>query len=354
MRVSQHELESDAVDALSVAFTQAGLHVRQESSFADGAVDLVLDGPSGPIYLEVKALSVADPGRIATIVNSAQMQARWSESEADAVVLVADELSDTSRTFLRDHGWGYFDRRGRLWFKTDGVMINDTDIEPQPRHRSTAGDTNPLNGRVALGMALWMLMHPDGFPGVRALSRELECSPSTAHEALRRLKDAALVRPDNSPLLPELFWAVADMWRPERHYVVREPAPGDDLSPIGFGEGQSNLVVSNDVAAAAWGAPVVVQSGSRVDFYVPTTAIQRAVRLLGPASALEAGASLAAAPIRAVWEERFDHPSAATPWLHWPLAHPVVVALDLAQDRSRGREILADWDPPEEIRRVVW
>jgi hypothetical protein len=29
------------------------------------------------------------------------------------------------------------------------------------------------------------------------------------------------------------------------------------------------------------------------------------------------------------------------------VAHPVVVALDVAQDRARGREIVAAWDPTD-------
>ena len=44
--------------------------------------------------------------------------------------------------------------------------------------------------------------------------------------------------------------------------------------------------------------------------------------------------------------------SLAAPWLEWPLTHPLFVALDLAQDRSRGVEILSDWAPPSEFRRV--
>jgi hypothetical protein len=350
MRVSRQELGRDAIDALATALTDAGLRVHPEFPSGDGVVDLVLDGPSGPISLEVKATSVADPGRIATLIGSANGTSLGSR--ADATILVADELSEASRKLLREHGWGYFDRRGRLWLRINGVTINDTELQPQPRHRSDAPGANPLTGRVALGMALWMLMHPDEIAGVRALSRELECSPSTAHDAMKRLKGAALVRPDNAPLLPELFWAVADVWRPERHYVVRAPAPDDAATTFGLGEDGPALVISSDVAAAAWGAPVVVQSGARADFYVAPAVLQRAVRRLGPASETEAGASLAAAPIRAVWKEAFDHPSRATPWLHWPLAHPVVVALDLAQDRSRGREIIADWDPPDEMRRV--
>lgn len=44
----------------------------------------------------------------------------------------------------------------------------------------------------------------------------------------------------------------------------------------------------------------------------------------------------------------------ATGWANeiWPLAQPLFVALDLAQDPGRGREILADWTPPEQWHRV--
>jgi hypothetical protein len=69
---------------------------------------------------------------------------------------------------------------------------------------------------------------------------------------------------------------------------------------------------------------------------VPPTVHTRAVRLHGPAAAADSGATLSGAPIRARSEEAFDHPSHSTPWLHWPLSHPAVVALDLAQDQSRG------------------
>jgi hypothetical protein len=160
------------------------------------------------------------------------------------------------------------------------------------------------------------------------------------------------VRPDSTALIPELFWAVADRWRPERHYVGRAPKAGDDMSSLGIGERAPDFVVSNDVAAAAWGAPVVVRSGQRPDFYVPPEVLNRAVRLLGPAAVAEGGATLAAAPIRAVSDESFDHPSQSTPRLHWPLSHPAIVALDLAQDQSRGGEILAVWEAPQGFVRV--
>ena len=351
MRASRDSLQADAVDALTDALTQAGLQVRRDAPGGPDGAFLTVEGPNRFLTLEVKATSVADPGRVSAMLQDSARR-RSSRSPADAVVLVADEVSRASRDLLREHGWGYLDRRGRLWLRTQDLMINDTDIEPQPRRRGEDPPSDPLSGRTAMGVSLWMLMHPERPAGVRFLARELDCSPSTAHDALKQLRAVALLRPDNTPLIPELFWALADRWRPERHYVVREPNPGDDMSPLGFGKHGPNFVISNDVAAAAWGAPVVVQSGHRPDFYVPPAVLNRAVRLLGPAAVTDSGATLSVAPIRAVSEEAFDHPSHSTPWLHWPLGHPAVVALDLAQDQSRGREILADWDAPQGFVRV--
>lgn len=350
MRASRDSLQADAVDALTDALTQAGLQVRQGPAGPDGPF-LTFQGPNRSITLEVKATSVADPGRVNAMLQDSARH-RSSQSPADAVVLVADEVSKASRDLLREQGWGYLDRRGRLWLRTEDLIINDTEIEPQPRHRGQDAPTDPLGGRTAIGMSLWMLMHPEQPVGVRALARELDCSPSTAHDALKRLQAVALVRPDNTPLIPELFWAVAERWRPERQHVGRAPDPGDDMSSLGFGRPGPIFVISNDVAAAAWGAPVVVQASHRPDFYVPPTVLNRAVRFLGPAAVADSGATLSSAPIRAVSEESFDHTSRATPWLHWPLSHPAVVALDLAQDQSRGREILADWDAPQGFVRV--
>jgi hypothetical protein len=38
----------------------------------------------------------------------------------------------------------------------------------------------------------------------------------------------------------------------------------------------------------------------------------------------------------------------------WPLAQPLFVALDLAQDPDRGRELLDGWTPPTEAGPRVW
>jgi hypothetical protein len=111
--------------------------------------------------------------------------------------------------------------------------------------------------------------------------------------------------------------------------------------------------VGGGVAAAAMGAPIVIGSAAPPDFYVPTAALlSRAIRRLGESEFDHRGATLAAAPSPLVTRLRRNADSMAAPGLHWPLAHPVVVALDLAQDRARGQEILAEWNPEGAIR--VW
>ena len=91
--------------------------------------------------------------------------------------------------------------------------------------------------------------------------------------------------------------------------------------------------------------------GQFLDFYVPDQAtLRRAVVLLGRAlSRSVASCAVQVAPVEAVCSRRVD---LATNPYEWPLAHPVFVALDLAQDSGRGREVLDAWTPSERWARV--
>lgn len=326
------------VEALSVSAVDAVV-----SSGARGP-DIWVDGPLGRVAVEVKAMSAADPIRIAGLLDAVAMV-----GEA-AYVLVADEIPEASRQLLRTRGWGYLDRRGRLWFTAAGTRINDTELAPIPRAGIESRPAEPIGGRVGVAIAMQLLMHPEEPLSVRELARRVGSSASSAHAAYSRLRDAALVESDGRPLIPALFWAVADVWRPVRQPVGKAPGPGD----IDLEDGSSSWVVSGDVAAAAWGAPVAVGSGSPPDLYAPTPrAARQAVRRLGEVRWTDRQATIASVSVAAVTRD-FDsqHQSIATPWLHWALAHPVVVALDLAQDKSRGREILDGWIPPTRYTRV--
>ena len=260
-----------------------------------------------------------------------------------------EQLSGEARDLLRSTDWGYLDRRGALWIRRHDLIVNDTSIEPLMRHRPRPD--GPIRGRVALGVAL-RLIHPKSRESVRDLADVVGASPSTVHDALKRLREDALIDSEHQPLVPDLFNAVAAVWRPERIPVAREPGPGDRNLELGLHDdatgdvAEQGWVVSGDVAADASGARIVVSSDAPPDFYVPTsTALRRALRQLGKVPYDERGATVALTPSPVVTAENHYVGSYRRPSLHWPIAHPVVIGLDLAQDLARGREILADWNP---------
>jgi hypothetical protein len=352
VRTSSAELHADAVEALLDAMRDAGLDAARATD-----ADVVLRGPAGDLLVAVKAVSVLDADRVRAQLG-ADDEAR---PEADPPlhtlrVVVADQVSQEARELLRRSDWGYLDRRGALWLRSPGLMVNDTSIAAFPRRNRRP--VEPIRGRVALGVALRRLMRPEAKESVRDIATVLGASVSTVHDALKALREAALIDAKGEPLVPDLFNATAAVWRPDRVPVQRVPNPADTDLVLGLRENESGLrdlhgwVVGGDVGAAALGARLVVSSGAPPDFYVPTEALlRRAVRRLGQCSHAQREATVALAPSPVVTMERIDAAPLATSWLQWPVAHPVVVALDLAQDLSRGREILDEWTP-ERYRRV--
>lgn len=344
MRTDAGELHSDAVEALLDATREAGLL----ASPSDDA-DIALEGPAGLLLIEVVAVSVLDADRArARLAAAEHARPRSGLSPATMRVVVADQLSAEAREILRESEWGYLDRRGALWLRGPGLIVNDTSLRSLGR-RSRRRD-EPIRGRVALGVALRRLMHPEPKESVREIAAVVGASGSTVHAALAGLREAALLGPEDEPLVPDLFDATAVAWRAERIPVRRQPDRGDTdlVGPHEDEAGTRTLpgwVVSGDVGAAAWGARIVISASAPPDFYVPSEAVlRRAVRRLGQCSYDEREATVALAQSRVATTERYD-PASATPWLHWPVAHPVVIALDLAQDRARGREILDEWTP---------
>jgi hypothetical protein len=113
--------------------------------------------------------------------------------------------------------------------------------------------------------------------------------------------------------------------------------------------------VCDTVAANAYGAAAVVGGAFPPDFYVPTERIVRVARqLFGDATYDGRQATVAVPPAKWGCRRRIDTALLGRdhPWAEWPAVHPVFVALDLAIDPSRGREILDAWTPPEPFHRV--
>lgn len=145
---------------------------------------------------------------------------------------------------------------------------------------------------------------------------------STLNDAAAHLRDAGLILPSGEPELPDLFWALAAVWRPLRvNPVATIPEPVafehqspnlDDLSADGWAQG-------GDQAALAWGAPMFAL-GSRPWVWVPNQiAARRVERVLGPATWDDHAAVIVVPPTPLACVDRQHAPSGT---LAWPTLHP--------------------------------
>jgi len=328
------------------AFEQLGIDVRLLVRVPGGGGDLILDPDGVGTPLEVERRSLVTDEVAARLLAEAGGEGR-------VLLVVGDRVTATARTLLTSRRAGYYDLRGRLALRTDRMVI-DAEVEPV---KGRLERTKALSGRAGLEVATALLMQPERRVAVRELARELGRSPSTVSEVLSALRREGLVDTENAAANPQLFWQVADRWKSQRTYLTRLPSPGDAslIKPLRLGlddvAHETGWALTDSVAAAAYGAPAAVRSGQLLDFYVPDLALtRRATTLLGAAvSASAARCAVRVAPVPAVCRHRVDLDRSPT---GWPLAHPLFVALDLAQDLGRGREILDAWTPDERWTRV--
>jgi hypothetical protein len=167
------------------------------------------------------------------------------------------------------------------------------------------------------------------------------------------LREAGLVDDAGLPVVPDLFWDTADAWRPATTAVIRvdlldDPTVAKVLKTAWDDPAVVGWALTDTLAAAEYGAPTGVRADYPPDFYVPDEmTVRRAATMLGvPPSGSTRGATLRVAPVPQVCATRRPAPGRR------PLAHPLFVALDLAADPGRGREILEGWTPPAEVIRV--
>ena len=295
------ELERSALEAVTAALASAGIPTLS----AHGAADLVIRTPGGEaLELQVKAASRVDP-----------MQARRHVEQmagAGLLIVVADELTHAAQAELRDAGVGFLDRRGHLYLRDESLHL-DLDVEPDPRSPQTRPSRDPIRGGAGITVASALLLHAGESIGVRELSRRTGLPVSTTSKALAPIREAALIDGDRA-LVPELFWALAEVWDPARIALTETP-------PKGTG------VLSGTVAAAELGAPVAIAADSPPDLYVTDATELRALeRRFGTTSGQSRRASVAVEPTPLVTKTAVDRQ-----------AHVLFVALDLAQDRSRPK-----------------
>jgi hypothetical protein len=348
--------ERDTKEIFAELVEDLGLHLA-----GDGQPDrpdlILLDAGGRRVVVELKRLSTPTPAQVSRLIADGERRRR-----VDALdVLVADRIPEAVRAELRSHGWGWLDLRGHLHLAGHGVFV-DVDVPPV---KGRAERANAFSGSAGLEVACSLLLEPDRPPGVRDLARSLGRSPSTVSEVLATLRRQGLVGADSVAVLPNLFWETASAWRPSEVPLMDLPRPGTGsvnaalrvgLDEIEAGPGWA---LTGTLAAAIYGAPIAARSDHPPDFYVPSQAIQRrAMRLLGVAADADfRRSSVRVAPVPAVCGQRVDplgHQDKTWAFANepWPLAKPLFVALDLARDPGRGREILEGWQPPKPWRRV--
>ena len=319
-RSSADDMQALAVEDLAAALGTAGLRIERA-----GKRSLKVRFDDVRFDLDVFPAAYATGARADQLIHE-------PHPAGTVPVLVADRVTADAKDRLAEAGWGWLDRRGHLRVRSPGLLV-DTKVPASIREGTAPGE--PIRGRAGIAIAYRLLTHPE--EPVSTTRSGLGFAPSTISEALTRLRAAGLVDEGGSAIAPELFWALAEGWAPDRVWLSEEPDP--------TASDTAGWCVTGTVAAAELGAPVV-STGAAHDLYVPgPVAVTIAARRHGVArDAGVAAASIAVAPASEVTDEPLQRVHQG-----WPLAHPVAVALDLAQDRARGREILEDWSPPERV-----
>ena len=348
VRMAESETSRLVLDAMTELNIEAGA-----SGDANAASDLVVDPGGLELRLQLKRVTLV------TEDNAVRLARSLSPSGAERLdptgwhdgllLVVADRVTAGGRRELLAAGAGYLDLRGHIAFRTPHLIV-DADVTAVPAGPKVS---DPLAGRAGLEVACELLLHPESGAAVRELARRLDRSPGTVSEVLSSLRRGQLVDERHRPLGPGLFWAVADRWPRDKIYLERVPLPGDATGmtePLRLGlhdvESTTGWALTDTAAASALGAPIAMRSDQPLDFFVPDQSVaRRAQVLLGVTSTpAQARCSVRVAPLPPVCRQRLD---ATGSFFEWPTAQPLFVALDLAQDQGRGREVLASWTPSE-------
>lgn len=335
---SESELVGGAVESVSRALCHLGFDAGHapKGDTDDPVLSVTIDDRKLLIPLSVKAYG--------TGAQVSEMIERHRSDERSRM-LVADRITSDARHRLNEAGWSWLDLRGRLHLTGPGVRV-DADVPSDPRLASVPRGRSPIKGPGGLAVAYWLCGHPAQAVSPTGIAPILGFAPSTVSTANRRLVDAGLVGEAGAGLFPELFWELVEVWQPDRVWLAAEPPPPkpatDPVAP--------RWCRAGTVVAAAYGAPVVSAGDGPVELYVSgPVELDIARRRYHAATPGSGAASVAVAPVRAVTAPA-DGGTKVPMVGGWPAAPVLAVALDLAQDRARGRQILDEW----EVDGAVW
>lgn len=306
---------SPAVDGLIQALATVGIVAEAE----DDSVSISWEGRERVLALEIGSQLTGDKAR--------QLVA----GRSGGAVVVADRITAEARSVLTGAGWSWLDLRGQLHLRAPGLLV---DTAVPSTSRPAVRVQPPIRGQAGLAVAYWLCAHPAAALSPTKSVAELGFAPSTISTAVSALAEAGLVDEARLAVLPELFWELASAWQPEWTWLASRPDP-DERRDDADG---SAWVRTGDAVAVDYGAPLVRAGEGPLELFVPGPVdITIAARRYGLARPGTGPAAVAVAPVRQIL-----HNDAAT-LDGWRQAPKLAVALQLANDPARGREILRDW-----------
>ena len=336
--------EVDAQEALLSALMSLGI---------EADLDTRLGANEQPDFL-IRIGDTVVVGEVKSIVTraTAEQLVRWAKRLHQPAIVVADRIAEDAKASMRRAGLNYLDRRGELRL-FDGLLKVDAKVPASLGSRAR----ETLSSQVAQEVAIACLLQPDEPHGVREIATYLDRVPSAVSTAMAGLREEGLLTTRGEPAVPDLFHELSVRWR-RRPVSLRDlprPGHGSTSAQLELGleapETTTGWALTDTLAAAAWGMPVVARGDYPPDFYVPSTSVlRRAVGLLGEAEEAKSRAcTVSVAPVRLVCLRRQDRSQLSGEV--WPVANHIVVALDIAADKARGLEILEQWQP-EDIARA--
>lgn len=336
-------LEEDTVAALTEALARLGIDTtvlskkRSGGEATETSVDIVVEIAGHRFEVASKSVVTAARGE----------QLARTVKRGTPLLVVADRIAADAKRSLRDAGVNYFDRRGELRIVSPPLIV-DTLVESALA--ITRGSGGSLDSQVAKEVAITCLLTPEQAHGVRQIARYINRAPSAVSNAMAHLRDDGLLTSAGEAMIPDLFHALLAVWRRRAVPLAALPSTGaQNAQQLGLGlkepEHTTGWALTDTLAAASWGIPIVARGDHPPDFYVPSESTLRlASSLLGVASDPATRAcTVALAPVRLACLHRFD--SSYTTGERWPVANHIVVALDIAQDQARGLEALEQWTP---------
>jgi hypothetical protein len=297
-------------------------------------------GPTTRVVIEDETFEVRLTERVSETLARGLVDAIGSDE-----LLVAQRITDDARTILRKHSVSFFDERGYLSIRR-GPMAIEAAV-PLTEVPSTKRRGQPLDG-IGLDVALWIL-HTSEPCGVRAMSREIGRTASSVSDALRRLVHEGLITSDHQPLLPDLFDAAVQAWR---YRSTTTAVNGDPTNPSNAKVLRNRLgdtsgvgwAWTGSVAERAWRVPGISRRTGRNVLMVPDAeSFDLAASILKPNP--KGAFDLVVAPVAWLASHREERDNKV-------VVPAIAVALDLALNVGRGRELLGGWDP--EGARRVW